>query len=60
MTNAYPASALPAPCRPLREGNRRGPLAALEQLRKLTAGTVACEKDVERAKEFRVKLRVVA
>ena len=35
-------------------------LAALEQLRKLTAGNVVGEKDVERAKEFRVKLRVVA
>ena len=34
-------------------------LAALEQLRKLTAGNVAGEKDVERAKEYRVKLRVV-
>ena len=35
-------------------------LAALEQLRRLTAGNVAGEKDVERAKEFRVRLRVVA
>ena len=35
-------------------------LAALEQLRKITAGNVVGEKDVERAKEFRVKLRVVA
>ena len=33
---------------------------ALEQLRKITAGNVVGEKDVERAKEFRVKLRVVA
>jgi hypothetical protein len=35
-------------------------LAALEQLRKLTAGNVVGEKDQERAREFRVKLRVVA
>jgi hypothetical protein len=35
-------------------------LAALEQLRKLTAGNVAGEKDVEKAREYRVKLRVVA
>ena len=35
-------------------------LGALEVLRRLTAGNVAGEKDVERAKEFRVKLRVVA
>jgi hypothetical protein len=35
-------------------------LAALEQFRRLTAGTVVGEKDVERAKEYRVKLRVVA
>jgi hypothetical protein len=35
-------------------------LAALEQLRKLTAANVAGEKDAKRAKEFRVKLRVVA
>jgi hypothetical protein len=35
-------------------------LAALEQVRKLTAGNVADQKDVERAKEYRVKLRVVA
>ena len=35
-------------------------LAALEQIRKITAGNVAGEKDVEGAKEYRVKLRVVA
>jgi hypothetical protein len=35
-------------------------LAALDQLRKLTAGMVAGEADVEKAKEYRVKLRVVA
>ena len=35
-------------------------LAALEQLRKLTAGNVAGEKDQEKAREYRVKLRVVA
>jgi hypothetical protein len=35
-------------------------LAALDQLCKLTASSVAGEKDVERAKEFRVRLRVVA
>jgi hypothetical protein len=35
-------------------------LAALEQLRKLTAANVAGEKDQEKAREFRVKLRVVA
>jgi hypothetical protein len=35
-------------------------LASLEQLRKLTAGNVVGEQDVERAKEYRVKLRVVA
>jgi hypothetical protein len=35
-------------------------LAALEQLRKLTAGNVAGEKDLERAKEYRVKLRLVS
>ena len=29
-------------------------------MRKLTAANVAGEKDVEKAKEFRVKLRVVA
>ncbi len=38
----------------------RTPLLRLEALRKLTAGNVAGEKDVERAKEYRVKLRVVA
>jgi hypothetical protein len=35
-------------------------LAALDQLRKLTAGKVAGEADVERAREYRMKLRVVA
>ena len=35
-------------------------LAALEQLRKITAGNVVGEKDAERAKEFRVRLRIVA
>jgi hypothetical protein len=35
-------------------------LAALEQLRRLTAGNVAGEKDMERAREYRVRLRVVA
>lgn len=35
-------------------------LAALDQLRKLTAGKVAGQNDVEKAKEYRVRLRVVA
>ena len=35
-------------------------LAALEQLRKLTIGNVAGEKDAVRAREYRLKLRVVA
>ena len=35
-------------------------LVALEQLRKLVAGNEAGEKDLERAKEFRVRLRIVA
>jgi hypothetical protein len=34
-------------------------LAALDQLRRLTAGKVAGQTDMERAKEYRVKLRVV-
>ena len=34
-------------------------LTALEQLRRLTAENVTGEKDVERAKEYRVKLRLV-
>jgi hypothetical protein len=35
-------------------------LTALEQMRKLTAASVAGEKDQEKAREYRVKLRVVA
>jgi hypothetical protein len=35
-------------------------LAALAQLRALTAGNVSSEKDVERAREFRMRLRIVA
>ncbi len=35
-------------------------LAALELMRKITAGNVVGEKEVERAKEFRVKLRLVS
>jgi hypothetical protein len=35
-------------------------LAALDQLRKITAGRVAAEADVDKAKEYRVRLRVVA
>jgi hypothetical protein len=35
-------------------------LTALEQLRRLTAGNMADESDVVKAREYRVKLRVVA
>ena len=35
-------------------------LGALEQMRKITAGNVVDEKDVVKAREYRVKLRVVA
>lgn len=35
-------------------------LAALDQFRKLTAGKVAGQADVEKAKEYRVRLRIVA
>jgi len=35
-------------------------LAALDQLRKITAGKVTGGADVEKAREYRIRLRVVA
>ena len=45
--------------RKLLEDSLQRRLAALDQLRKITAGQVAVEADVEKAKEYRVRLRVV-